>query len=409
MEMVSKKVFAWALYDFGNSAFVTAIMVALFPVFFKSFFGESLGSQESTAYLGFANSTATFAVMLLAPLLGLLSDRSGDKKWWLFGFTLLGGLTTAFLAFSDASLPMLSLVLYVLASIGFFAGNIFYDAMLIDVTDEKSYEKASLVGYALGYLGGGLFFLLAVLFLQFGEGFGFSKSAAMNIVFVATGVWWVLFSLPLVLTIKEPFSKKPTTSLPASIASIGTTVLSITKKKNLFYFLLAYMFYIDGVDTIAKMAVDFGMSIGLRSGDLIVSLLVIQFVSFPATLFVYKLLVKFSPKHMIYGLIGIYMLVLLGAVFMHSSFEFFVLAFLIGLAQGGIQALSRSYYAHLIPKDEAAEYFGFYNMFGKFSTLFGPLLVALMALVSDEARYNLLPIFLLFLLGMFFLRKVKNV
>lgn len=404
--MQKRKVLAWALYDFGNSAFVTTIMVALFPIFFKSFFENSLTPQESTAYLGFGNAIATFAVMLLAPFLGALSDIRGQKKLPLLFFAVLGALATAALSLSTPESPIFSLSLYILASVGFLAGNIFYDALMTTLGNEEQMDGISLFGYALGYLGGGLFFLCAAILLQFADSFGLSRETALNIVFIATGVWWVLFLLPLLITYKEaPLRKKPKTNV---LHSVKKSFKNIIADKNIAYFLLAYMFYIDGVDTIAKMASDFGMSVGIDSSDLIVSLLIIQFVSFPATLATYKLLSRFRPKTVLYALISIYIVVVIGAAFMSSGLHFFILAFCIGLAQGGLQAISRSYYAKLIPQEESGEYFGIYNMFGKFSSIFGPLLVALTATFSDEARYNLLPVIAVFLLGIYFLSRVKR-
>ncbi|PKN26761.1 MAG: MFS transporter [Deltaproteobacteria bacterium HGW-Deltaproteobacteria-21] len=388
---LSKSVWGWALYDWANSAFATTVMAGFFPVFFKMYWSHGANVNESTALLGFGNSAASLLVAITAPLMGSIADRSSGKKKFLIAFAYLGALTTASLYTVGKGEWALSIFFYMLGIVGFSGANIFYDALLPGVSTEENVDFISGLGFSLGYLGGGLLFALNVLMTLFPQSFGLpDASAAVRFSFITVAVWWGGFSLFTVFWVPEDGVR----ILPG--VSPGRSVLrqyaaSFRKLKNLkaaSLFLLAYWCYIDGVDTIIRMAVDYGLSIGFSSTDLIVSLLVVQFIGFPAALAFGKLGQKWGVRKAIFLAIAFYMGITLWGTMITRKEEFYVLAVGIGLVQGGIQALSRSYYCRLIPKGQSGEFFGFYNMLGKFAVIIGP---ALVGLVSLGARSLLLP------------------
>lgn len=405
----NKQLYSWALYDWANSAYTTAVMAGFFPIFFKEYYSQGIDPATSTAWLGAGNAIASLIVLLIAPILGAVADVGSLKKRFLFFFATLGICMTAALSFVESGQLHLAIALYALSAIGFSGANIFYDSLLTSVSDKADYEKASSLGYALGYLGGGLLFLLGVLMVLHPETFGLeSKAQAIQSAFFLTALWWLVFSLPLLFFVKETPSIKTRDShlLTYGFKEIRNTLSKLKKLRMAVIFLIAYWFYIDGVDTIAKMAVDFALNIGLDSSALITALLIIQFLAFPATLLTYKVGLKIGVKRMLYILIGIYFSVVLLASQMSSSAEFYLLAVMIALAQGGLQALSRAVYARITPAAYSGEFFGFYNMFGKFAAILGPVLIALSAMVLEDIRYSVVPIALLFLIGAVLLGKV---
>jgi len=545
----NKAVFGWTMYDWANSAFATTVMAGFFPVFFKSYWSAGADVNQSTAMLGIANSIASLVVALLAPILGAIADQSNGKKRFLIFFAYLGVLMTGCLYMVQFGQWLLAVVLYVLGTVGFSGANIFYDSLLPDVADEKKIDYVSAKGFSLGYLGGGLLFLINVLWVLQPGLFGFRteetalvteklmkdaqvvrvaegadfkipgkkswgkavvtskftlpvlsltpiensmsndiwievefpaglntalldksvsfgeykngeielKSSdlrkikvsnltrkiteageveftlenpirfrgfvdgmltgveglenhfgtvsvksdflppaveylAIRISFLSVALWWAIFTIPLIMYVQErkksgvPETKVNYVSL--GFKQLGHTFKKIKHMKVVFLFLAAYWLYIDGVDTIIRMAVDYGMSIGFPSDALIVALLITQFVGFPAALVFGKLGEKWDVKKSIYIAIAVYLFVTAWGVMMTKAIEFYVLAIVIGLVQGGIQALSRSYYSRLIPKDQAAEFYGFYNMLGKFAAIIGPALIGSVGLLVRRAGYS---------------------
>ncbi len=544
-----KQVFGWTMYDWANSAFATTIMAGFFPVFFKSYWSAGADINQSTALLGVANSIASLFVALIAPILGAIADQSSGKKKFLVFFAYLGVLMTGCLYMVKFGQWLLAVILYVLGTIGFSGANIFYDSLLPDVANEKNIDYVSAKGFALGYLGGGLLFLINVLWVlqpglfgfpvevksivseqlrrdatvirladdadftiphgkssakavvtstisvpvhsiklvengnlndiwieiefppgldpellsqsvsfgeyQTGEIVGISENMqkvrignltrkitavveakftlkneiiytgfengmltgvaglenhfgiveinsdflapaieylSIRISFLSVALWWAIFTIPLILYVKERRNKEVTEKkvnyVKLGFSQLRHTFRKIKHMKVVFLFLLAYWLYIDGVDTIIRMAVDYGMSIGFPSNALIVALLITQFVGFPAALFFGKLGEKWDVKKSIFIAIGVYLLVTVWGVIMTKTAEFYLLAIVVGLVQGGIQALSRSYYSRLIPKDQAAEFYGFYNMLGKFAAIFGPVIMGGMGLLVRRAGYS---------------------
>jgi len=399
----SRRVLSWAFYDWANSAFATVVMAGFFPVFFKKFWATDLAATDSTFWLGLVNSAASLFIVVSAPLLGAIADQAGAKKRFLIGFTALGVLSCGALFWLAQGQWGMALAVYLLGVLGFSGSNIFYDALLVDVALPGSYERVSSLGYALGYLGGGLLFALNVTMTLFPEAFGLADSAhAVRVSFLSVALWWALFAIPVVLW--APESARAVMggwgdAARGGIRQLATTLGHIRQLRVTFLFLVAYWFYIDGVDTIVRMAVDFGLAIGFEANSLMVALLITQFVGFPAALVFGRLGERWGAKRSILLAIGIYMLVVLGASRMERVEEFYLLAVVIGLVQGGIQALSRAVFASLIPTGQTAEFFGFFNMIGKFAAVLGPMLVGLAAASTGDSRLSLIPILLLFLVG----------
>lgn len=408
--MFRKQVWAWALYDWANSAFATIVMAGFFPIVFKQYWAQSLQATDSTFYLGLANSISSLIIVVLAPVIGAMADQGGARKQFLVVFTALGILTTSCFYFVIEGQWLFALILYIWAVLGFMGGNIFYDALLPVIAEEEEYDTVSSLGFALGYIGGGILLALCVLITIRPEFFGINASPELaRYSFIATALWWFVFSIPLLLFVKEKKQQKSTALEigKRGIRQLWETISYLKRDKVIITFLCAYWLYIDGVDTIIRMAVDYGLALGFSSNSLIIALLVTQFVGFPATLFFGWLGNRYSPKFGIIICIWVYMLITLWAYFMDQVWEFYGLAIAVGLVQGGVQALSRSLYARLIPKHSAAEFFGFYNMMGKFAAVIGPLLVGGVSLLSGSSRLSILAVLILFVPGLYLLSKVR--
>lgn len=376
----------WALYDWANSAFATTVMAGFFPIFFKQYWSHGADVNVSTAQLGFGNSLAGLVVALMAPVLGAIADRGSAKKKFLIFFAYLGALMTACLFVVEQGAWAWAVFIYVMGIIGFSGANIFYDSLLPHVSGEREVDYVSGLGYSMGYLGGGFLFLVNVLMAVMPGRFGFADSAqAIRFAFLSVACWWGLFTLFTILWVPEPKSQASAKDRQSAVRSGFRQFMDTFKKtrhlKTVSLFLIAYWFYIDGVDTIIRMAVDYGMSLGFRSNDLIVALLIVQFIGFPAALAYGKLGQRWGARKGIFLAIAMYMLITLGGVMMTERWHFYALAMAIGLVQGGVQALSRSFYTVLIPKQQSGEFFGFYNMLGKFATIFGPALMGVVGLV----------------------------
>jgi len=393
MDKDKKAVWGWAMYDWANSAFATTVMAGFFPIFFKQYWSYGADVNVSTAQLGFGNSIASLLVALMAPVLGAIADKGSAKKKFLLLFAYLGVLMTAGLFLVHKGQWGMAIFIYAMGIIGWSGANIFYDSLLPGIANEERIDYVSSFGFSLGYLGGGLLFLINVLMTLMPQKFGLpDTAAAVRFSFISVALWWGLFTIFIILWVSEPKTATPLSrgenALTAGFQQLAETFKKISHLKIVFLFLLAYWFYIDGVDTIIRMAVDYGLSLGFKSNDLIVALLIVQFVGFPAALVFGRLGQKWGVRKAIFFAIGIYMCITIWGTMMTRKEEFYILAISIGLVQGGIQALSRSYYSRLIPKEKAAEYYGFYNMLGKFAAIIGP---ALMGIVGLVVRRVLMP------------------
>ncbi len=405
-----KTIWSWAFYDWANSAYAVTVMAGFFPVFFEEYWSTSANVNESTFYLGIANSVGSIIVAAMAPFLGAIADRGTAKKKFLFTFAFLGIIMTAALWTVGQGHWQLASIFYVISSIGFLGGNIFYDSLLVGVSSKKNWDYVSLLGFALGYIGGGLLFLVNVLMYLKPELFGIADGAtAIRLSFLSVGIWWGLFSIPIFLFVKEPVIYKPVGIFRAvgdGWRQLNHTLKEIRHLKVVGLFLLAYWLYIDGVDTIIRMAVKYGTSLGFPSSSLITALLIVQFVAFPAALLYNKFAEKLGVKRAIMIAIGGYSLITFLGYSMKEHWHFYTLAVMVALFQGGIQALSRSLYARIIPKEKSAEFFGFYNMLGKFAAVIGPPLMGYIGLVTGNPRLGILSILILFIAGAILLSKV---
>lgn len=412
MQIDNKRtILGWAFYDWANSAFATTIMAGFFPLFFKEFWSSGVDATVSTARLGLANSVAGTTVALLAPVLGAIADKGTSRKKFLMFFACIGMVMTSSLYMVSQGNWSLAILIYIFAIIGFSGGNIFYDSLITGIASEKKLDHVSSLGFALGYLGGGILFALNVWMTLKPGVFGFTGAqAAVKFSFLSVGVWWAVFSIPLILFVREPENanvKNGMNVVKAGLAQLKKTFFEIRHLKTIFLFLFAYWLYIDGVDTIIVMAVDYGISIGLKANDLIIALLITQFVGFPCAILFGYIGGRIGAKRAIFFAIAVYLFVSIWGAFMQSKAEFYILAVTVGFVQGGIQALSRSFYARIIPVEKSAEYFGFYNMIGKFATVLGPafmggigLLVRSMGYSSNIAsRVSISSISLFFIIG----------
>jgi UMF1 family MFS transporter len=407
-----RPVLSWALYDWANSAFATTVMAGFFPAFFQRYWSLGVDPTVSTSRLGIANGIAGFVVALLAPVLGAMADRGGRRKRFLIAWTSLGIAGTALLFFVERGDWFAAAALFTLASIGFASANVFYDALLLDVAVESELDRVSAFGYSLGYLGGGLLFAVNVAMTLRPQWFGLADVAeAIRVSFLTVASWWALFLVPLAYYVRE--TAPPATVPIAAAARSGLTELlatlrSVGRYRQILIFLCAYWLYIDGVNTIIKMAVDYGVALGLETGSLLAALLLTQFVAFPAALFFGWLGDRIGAQRGILIGIGVYTLATVYAFFLDTIEEFFALAVVIGLVQGGVQSLSRSLFGRLVPAGKGAEFFGFYNMMGKFATVIGPLLVAVVALTTGSSRLSIASLAVLFVAGGLLLMLVRE-
>ena len=405
-----KSILAWSLYDWANSAFATTVMAGFFPVFFKEYWSTTDNVTLSTWYLGLGNSIASILVAALAPFIGAIADRGTAKKKLLIFFAFLGIIATGGLWIVNQGHWQIAILFYIIASIGFMAGNIFYDSLLPAVASKDKFDYTSSMGFSLGYIGGGLLFLINVLMYLQPHYFGIPDGAtAIRLSFISVAVWWAVFSIPLILFVKEPKIHDKIgifSSIKEGWRQLVSTLSKIRQFKVVVTFLMAYWLYIDGVDTIIRMAVDYGTSIGFPASSLITALLLVQFVAFPATLIYSRFASKIGIKNALYTAILGYTLITIFGAFVSKEWHFYVIAVFIACFQGGIQALSRSLYSRIIPKNQAAEFFGFYNMLGKFAAIIGPPMMGYIGLITGNPRIGILSIVILFILGGFILTKV---
>jgi UMF1 family MFS transporter len=414
-QLMSREEKSWILYDVANSAFVLIMVTAIMPIYFKDVAAQGLPNAVSTAHWGFANSAAALVLALIAPMLGTLADYKDRKKRFFLLFLSVGLIFTLTLSFINAGQWLLCLVLFVCARIGWAGANIFYDAFLVDVTTRKRMDMISAQGYALGYIGSVIPFIIVIaLILSAGIEDGLPvKEVQLGFVFVA--VWWILLSIPTIKNVKQVhFLPVPKSPILSSFQRLANTFRNIRQHRQPFLFLIAYFFYIDGVGTIISMSTAYGRDLGFSITLLIVVLLFIQVVAFPCTLLYGKLSERFATKSLLMTGIIIYCLVTLLAftlpwisdIKMKTALFWFI-AFLVASSMGGLQGLSRSCFGKLIPVEKSAEFFGFYNVFGKFAAITGPFLMGLITRLTGDTRWGILSILVLFLAGAYFLNKVQ--
>lgn len=393
---------SWVLYDVGNSAFVL-LSTAVIPIYFSTL--VELGSFVIVAW-GYAETVASLVLALAMPFLGSLADLQGNKKKFLVGTIGTGALACAALGFPTSALAFL--VVYVLSAIMLNGSMVFYDAFLVDATTEDRYDEVSSNGYAWGYIGSCIPFIVCLAVIFGGPSVGLSTQTTMRIAFIITAAWWVLFSIPLIRNVHQTHYKERTEHLMHdTFTGLGRTMKSIARNKRLLLFMLSYFFYIDGVHTIIKMSTSYGTDLGIASTQLVLALLAMQVVAFPAAIAYGRLATKFGTRRMLMIAIAAYFCITLFAVFfLRSAVEFWVLAICVGLFQGGIQALSRSEFGKLIDKQYANEYYGFFDIFGKYAAVMGTFLVSLFTQLTGNASVGVLSIALLFIVGLVLMKRM---
>ena len=424
-----KKIRAWCLYDFGNSAFATTILAAVLPTYFSQVIYK--GASNATAVWGIITTIAMIVIAVLSPILGAISDSAHTKKkFWAF-FMLLGCASTALFFFPQPGDTVFLSVIFVVANIGFIGSLVFYDAFLPHIVSRDRMDKVSAAGYAWGYIGGGILLVVNMLMIMnpgsiFGE--GDPSNLGIRLSFVSVSIWWILFSLPMFKHINEPTLesgvKKPAgQAIREGMKQLSITLGHIRQHKELFKYMIAYFFYIDGVGTIIRMATVFASdpALGLTNhladltGGMLnmtmvmaLGLLITQIVAWPMSFLFGWIGQKKGAKNTIYICIVAYTFISILGTFMFADWNFLVLAALVGTVQGGIQAMSRSLFAHMIPKEQSGEFFGFFGIFEKFASILGPLLMSLVALFTANVRFSVLAVIPLFIVGFILLLNVKT-
>ena len=401
---LTKQEISWVLYDVGNSAFVM-LSSALIPVYFASLVEE--GSSIVVAW-GYAETVASLVLALLMPVLGSLADLAGNKKKFLVGFAGTGAVACATLGIPEHALAFL--IVYVIAAVMLNGSMVFYDAFLIDATSEERYDQVSSHGYAWGYLGSCIPFIVCLGIVLGGPSFGISAMLGMKVAFVITAIWWIVFTIPLMKNVHQTHGKHHDDNLiKETVSGLFDTIRNIAHNKRLLFFIIAFFFYIDGVHTVIRMATSYGTDLGIDSTQLVLALLATQFVAFPSAIAYGRLAKRFGTICMLrVGVLAYFCIVFFAAFFLKGALEFWILAICVGLFQGGIQALSRSEYGKLIPKQNANEYYGFFDIFGKYAAVMGTFLVSFFTQITGSTSFGVLSIAVLFILGFCFLLAIPD-
>lgn len=404
LRSLSKRERSWVLYDVGNSAYVM-LAATLIPIYFSAI--AEPGSSAVVAW-GYATTVASLALALLMPFLGSLADLKGNKKKFLAGTIGTGAVSLAVMGVPGNA--MVFLVIYVFSSVMLNASLVFYDAFLVDATEQDRYDEVSSQGYAWGYIGSCIPFIVCLVIVLFGSSFGIGQLDGIRISFVITAVWWLVFSVPVLRDVHQThFKAREAHLFRHTLKGLAGTCKKIARDKRLLMYMLAFFFYIDGVHTIITMSTSYGTDLGIDSTQLVLALLVTQFVAFPSAIAYGRLAGRFGTKRMLLiAVFAYFCITLFAAFFLRSAAEFWVLAVCVGLFQGGIQALSRSEFGKLIPKENANEYYGFFDIFGKYATIMGTLLVSVFTQLTDSSSYGVLSVAVLFIVGFILLWKMPE-
>jgi UMF1 family MFS transporter len=403
---------AWALYDWANSVFMTIILL-VYPIYFTKVAGANLPPVVATARIAFATAISMTLIALLSPVLGAMADHAGIKKKMLAFFLAFGAVATAALYFVGRGDWLLGAVLFVIGNIGVTGTIVFYESLLPHIASHEEVDRVSMAGYAVGYLGGGLLLIVALVAIQKPELFRIPDAGtAMRISFVATAVWWVVFSIPLFRTVPEP-PRSPGEAgeegkglVAAAFVRLGRTLRELRRYRHAFLFLVAFLLYNDGVNTIIRMASPYGTEIGIAEGSLIAAFVMVQLVGIPFAFLFGAIAARIGAKRAIFIALAMYLVIAVWGYYMKTAFQFFVLAFLVGTVQGGSQGLSRSLFSTLIPRQKSSEFFAFFSVFEKFAGIFGPAIFGVMAMATGSSRNAILSLIVFFVVGGALLAKV---
>ncbi len=393
------------MYDWANSAFATTIMAAMFPPFYRSLVvNAGLTQSTATAYWGYTTALALLLIAVIAPLLGAISDYSGNRKKNLAFFIGIGVAATASFTFIQNTTWVLASILYIIANIGFAGAEVFYESLLPYVAQRGDIDQVSSKGYALGYVGGGVLLLINVLWFIYPDWFLMPDSQfAVYASFLSVAVWWAIFSVPLFRHVPEPPPGRTSVDIMNPVVQglkrVKSTIREIALYKQVLIFLIAYWIYNDGIGTIIKMATAYGDEIGIEMQHLILALIITQFIGIPFAFLFGALAKKIGAKKSILLALFVYVLISIGGFFMQTALHFYLLAFMVGTVQGGSQALSRSLYGVLIPRHKSAEFYGFYSTSSKFAGIFGPLIFGVVSQLTGESRLSILSLIIFFVVG----------
>ncbi len=407
---LSREIKAWISYDLGNSAFATTVLAAFFPIFYNQYWSSNIDSTLSAQYLSWTLVISNLTLLFTAPLIGAITDISKSTKKLFISMVMISIIGTGLLYTLEAGLWLYALIFFGIANYFFSASNVIYDKILVQIASPSLFSKISGYGYAWGYFGGGFLFLINACMSLYPELFGLSSQAeAIRWSFITVSIWWFIFLIPLAVTYKEPSAKVVENQvIRNSFKNLVNTFISISQYRNAFIFLIAFFLFIDGVHTVVALAATFALNLGLDSSSVIIALLMVQFIAFPSTLMWAYVGEKYSDKFVINFSILIYILIIIYTLFLSNAMEFYILAAMVGFVQGGIQGSSRGLFAKLIPHDKAGEFFGLFNTFGKAGAFMGPALVGLFLALFENVRVSLLPILVLFVLGLIVLYFVKT-
>lgn len=399
------------MYDWANSAFATTVIAAVLPIYYSQVAGARLGANTATVYWAYTISIALLVTAFIAPIMGAIADYTGSKKRLLMTFAAIGIFATALLYFVTTGDWFKASLFFIFGNIGFAMSEVFYNSLLPHITTPGNIDRVSVKGYALGYLGGGILLGINILMIEYFT----DKILATRLCFVAVAIWWGVFTVPLILNVREPEFKankyktqQKTNPLTASFKRLYVTFVELRKHRELFLFLIAFWIYNDGIGTIIKMATIYGAEIGIGQTALIGALLMTQFVGIPFT-FAFGWMAGYlgTKNSILLGLV-VYAMISIGAYFMQTAFHFWILAFLVGTVQGGTQALSRSLFGSMLPKDKTAEFYGFYGMSSKFAGIVGPLIFALVSQLSGSSRLSIISLIVFFIAGALLLMRVDE-
>jgi MFS transporter, UMF1 family len=409
----SRALRAWALYDWANSAFATTVMAAFLPVYYSTVVAKELGATQATAYWGYTTALALALIAVLSPVLGAIADFMGAKKRFLAVFMGFGVTFTACLWFIGEGDWLLTSAIFIAANIGFAGANVFYEALLPSLARGDEIDRVSTAGYAFGYFGGGVLLAINAAWYMAPESFGFADGdQAVRASFVSVAVWWAVFSLPLFRSVEEPRPRLTRTEsadlspVSVGLARVAATLREIRHYPDLFIFLLAFLIYNDGVGTIIKMASIYGAEIGIGTPHLIGALILVQFVGVPFTFGFGQLASRLSARQGIFVCLTVYSAITVLGFFMTSAWHFWALAVGVASVQGGVQGLSRSLYASMIPAGRATEFFGFYSVSSKFAGIAGPLVFAVVGQSMGTSRWGILSLLAFLVVGGLLLTRV---
>jgi UMF1 family MFS transporter len=406
----TRTVKSWIAYDAGNSAFATTVVAAFFPIFYLEFWASNLPKIEASIYLNWTLVVCNVSILLSGPVIGAITDINQSTKKSLTIFTVTSVFFVGLLYFLSAGSWIYALVFFGIANFCFCVAQIPYDKILTKIASPEKFSIISNQGYAWGYAGGGLLFIVNALMSIYPESFGLaSQSDAIRVSFLMVSIWWLLFLIPLLVNFKETTNDQRSKGIViSSLKNIVTTLKSVYHYKNAFLFLIAFFLFIDGAHTVIYLASTFALNLGLETSSIIQALILVQLVAFPATLIWGYVANRFGDKLVLYLTISSYIFIIIYSTTLSSALEFYLLAVWVGCVQGGIQGSSRGYFGKLIPKEKAGEFFGLYNVMGRAGAILGPLLVGSLLTLYGNVRIALLPIAILFIIGGLLLTRVKN-